>query len=161
METTSYSLINSVLHNKPLKHPNPKVMKGFYEFVRFNLDDGTVALDNLKTGERVDVSKNIFYSMETPITESFLDAIINGASRNYEKPSKFKLIHVLDKESGDVMFNQVKPEEIGFKYTLVKGKDNLYELSQPKFTELDKDSNLSPYPEKKDRSFHLDSLEKY
>ncbi|MBU2104791.1 MAG: hypothetical protein KKF67_03385, partial [Nanoarchaeota archaeon] len=97
IKRSSYSLIRSVLHNKSFKHPNQEVIKGSYEFVRFNPDDGTVALDNLKTGKRVNVSKNTFDTMETPITESFLEAVINGASRNYKKPFGLKLIRVLDR----------------------------------------------------------------
>ena len=38
-----------------------------------------------------------------------------------------KIINVLDKDSGDVRFNQVRSEEIGTKYILVKGEDDLYE----------------------------------
>jgi len=138
IKTSSYGLIHSVLHNKSFKHLNQKVIKGSYEFVRFNLDDGTVALDNLETGERVNVSKNTFYTMETPITESFLEAAINGASCNYETPSGLRLIRVLDRDTGDVRFNQTRPEEIDTKYTLIKGESNLYEQTQPKCTKKDR-----------------------
>ncbi|MBU2104283.1 MAG: hypothetical protein KKF67_00700, partial [Nanoarchaeota archaeon] len=57
-------------------------------------------------------------------------------------PFGLKLICVLDRETGDVGFNQIRPEEIGTKYTLIKGESNLYEQTQPLCTE---DITKGPY----------------
>ena len=65
-DISSYCLINATLRNRSFTHPTSSILEGEYNFVRFN-DDQTIALDNNKTGERVDVVEVIFHAMRTPL----------------------------------------------------------------------------------------------
>ena len=126
-EYSAYTLMSAVLSGKSFKHPNPDVLEGTYEFVRFN-NNGTVALNNIKTRKRINLDLDIiFSSMKTTVPEGYLEKVIHGASGQ-------EVISVLDRKKNDVFLKQVSPDEIGKKYKLVKGQKNLYEQSQPKYT---------------------------
>ena len=96
MKCSVDSLINAVLSKKSFRHPNQKVFKGDYEFVRFN-HDRTVALNDCETGERIKVNEDVIFStMQTEVTEDYFKMLFHGANYKKTEQSQPKCTEILD-----------------------------------------------------------------
>jgi len=90
MKCSVDSLINAVLSKKPFRHPNQTILKGDYEFVRFN-HNGKVALDNCETGERINVNEEVIFStMESVVTDDYFKMLFHGVNYKESEQSKPK-----------------------------------------------------------------------